>query len=239
MRFRTLSALLEEKGRFVLLSDLLGVSGALFRLYWPANEARPAGESAAGICSGAPLERAAGAYGFRIERAERGGGSSLHLVETGGADTLADRIRRFTASLAEGIRLYREREFVAGEERFYSGRRAYGKMIDRVSNDIVPGRDRCDEELPALLDTIGKSRIVLGNYLDRIGNFLGTGSAIAPFVREGKALLEAGRLVEGRGGLRDENRSAVVSRLREAEKNCREGFAVILPLVGEMGRDKS
>lgn len=232
-RFRALQNLLEQDGRFVLIEDLIGVSGALFRIYWPAELApRPAdAPGAASVCSGEPLARAAAAFQYSLLGQSQGRDDALSITPLHGSATLEDRIVYFLDSLREACRLNREGEYSEGE-RYLSGRGAYEAIIREVEREGA-GPGRCGEELQAMFPEIGGSRIMLGRYLDRLGNFIGTGPAIESFEREGEDLFEAGRMLENGNAWTGNNRRAMVKKLRSAYKNYSRGFRVIYSVLEE------
>lgn len=238
-RFRSLQVLLEQEGRFVLFEDLVGAGGALFRLYWSAETAgRSSGVSnAASICSGDPLARAANAYQFTIVPSAEGSGESFSIMRTGETATLEKRIVFFIDSLEEASRLYREGEHFDGE-RYLSGRAAYEGMMRAVDREgaAADPAGRCAAELVSLLPAIGESRRMLGRYLDRLGNFIGTGPAIDPFEREGSDLVAAGQIVEEKGGLLPGAVGEVTRLLRDARKQYNRGFRVIHSVLEEERR---
>ncbi len=235
-KFRTLQSLIKKEGRLVLIEDLIGISGALFRIYWPADERpRPDGApGAASVCSGDPLMRGAAAYQYRLTGRSNEKDNSLSIQQLSDIATLEDRIDFFLDSLREALRLSREGEYFDGE-RYLSGRTAYQGIIRAVEREETgKGREgRCREELGEVLPAIGGSRIMLGRYLDRLGNFMGTGPAIDSFEKEGAHLLEAGRLLEEEAGWSHSNRRTILKLLNNAQRNYSRGHDVINSVLEE------
>ncbi len=235
LRFRELQALLEKEERFVLIEDLIGISGALFRIYWPAEEVREEGSDApraASVCSGDPVTRAAHAFQCSVQEESTGDGGNMSIGRIRNIVTLNDRIDFFVASLEEGIRLHLEGEYVESV-RFLSGSAAYDGMIRHVEKIRQSGEEAegSPGELAEVLAAVGECRLLLGRYLDRLGNFLDTGPALDPFGQEGKALLEAAIEYGREDGLNDKNRKRIAALLRKSQQHYARGFRMIQSLL--------
>lgn len=215
-------------GRFVPIEDLTGISGASFRMYWKAWEAH-----SAAVCSGAPLQRAARAYGFELKTndpfAESGG---FRVIDNRGPMTLRDRITHFKQSIEEGLRLAREEEYedVSGAAPlvYASGFAAYRALVSDISS---VRRTTASEEvwlsLHEVFESISIARRMCALYLNHLANFIGVAPAIAPFRRESQALGDASRIVSSILAGRDEDARSIVIPVVVAETAYREAIEAL------------
>ncbi|MFH1277280.1 MAG: hypothetical protein ABIK65_02735 [Candidatus Eisenbacteria bacterium] len=223
--FLALGALLARDGRFVLLSDLLGAGGALFRTAWHLREgeggARRWSVRSADVCPGDPLGRAAEAYGYRLVRGEGGGmeGAALECVEP--MQGLGHRVRRFAESIRAGLDLTRPGEHREGAV-FAVGTAAYrtlavdlaappGSFLPETPEEaarLSPEVERLGlppDSWPALslglslrraFVVFARARRDLAVWIDRTSNFLDSSTAVPHFLKERELLLRgAGRLL--------------------------------------------
>ncbi len=245
--FHRLQERLSADGRFVPIEDLIGISGALFRMNWKAWDAH-----SAAVCSGDPLRRAAHAYGFDLAPddpyAEREG---FRPVEDQGPMTLRDRITLFKQSIEEGQRLAHEEELddadggegtdanggegVNGADGENGSPRVYASgfaAYRALAGDIAPVRRTSATEdvwlsLRAVFESISISRRMCALYLNHLANFIGVAPAIAPFRRESQALGDASRIVTSILSGRDEDERSLVIPVLEAEVAYREAIEAL------------
>lgn len=230
--FRALGALLARKGRFVLLADLLGAGGALFRTAWHLREEeggpRRWSARSVDVCPGDPLGRAASVYGHRLVRGEGGGMEGASVEPLASLQGLGLRVDRFADSIRAGLELDRPEEH-REEGIFAVGAAAYRTLVVDLASPPGPFLPETPDEAARLapeveglgvpraswpplslglslhraLVVFGRARRDLAVWIDRTSNFLDSSAAVPFFLEERSHLLRgAERLLPAGGDFR-------------------------------------